>query len=370
MAKFCDITKQDEPIRQEIDEAIKRVIDGGNFILGKEVESFEKELAKFCEVKYAVALNSGTDALGLSLKALQIGEGDEVITTPFTFVATAEVIVDCGAKPVFVDIDSQTFNIDYKKIEKVVTKRTKVIIPVHLFGQMADMDEIRKIAKRHRLYIIEDAAQAMGATYRGKKAGAIGDLGCLSFFPTKNLGAYGDAGMITTNNKILADRIRTLRNHGSSLKNKYLNSVIGINSRLDSIQAAILRVKLRHLRKWNKQRTEIAVHYNKSLEGVKSIIVPTILQDRTHIFHQYSVRIKDRDEFRKYLEEKGIPTMIYYPMSLHLQPAFKFLGYKKGDFPEAEKAAKEILSLPIYPEFSRREQDFIIQNIKKNDFHG
>ncbi len=365
MIEFVDLKRQYKLIKREIDVAIKRVLNNSNFILGKEVEDFEKKLAQFCGVKYAVGLNSGTDALSLSLKSLGIRKGDEVITTPFTFIATAEVIADLGAKPVFVDINPRTFNINSSKIEKAITRKTRAILPVHLFGQMADMSEIMKIAKKYKLYIIEDAAQAIGAEYKGKKAGSIGDLGCFSFFPAKNLGAYGDGGMVITNNKKLAEKIRLLRNHGSSSKEKYLNLILGTSSRLDAFQAAILRVKLKYLPKWNKKRNEIAKHYNKLLKGVGDILTPFYLQNRTHIFHQYTIRTKKRTALREYLKEKGIPTMIYYPLSLYLQPAFKYLGYKIGDFPEVEKAAEEVLSLPIYPELSKSEQDYIIQRIKE-----
>jgi hypothetical protein len=363
--EFLDLLAQYKTIKKEVNLAIKRVLERAEFIGGKEVESLEKEIAQFCRTKYAIGVNSCTDGLFLSLKALGIGPGDEVITTPFTFVATAEVIVNCGAKPVFVDIEPRTFNIDVSKIEKAITSRTKAIIPVHLFGQMAEMDEIMKIAKKYKLFVIEDAAQAVGAEYKGKKAGAIGEIGCFSFFPSKNLGAYGDGGMVITNNKNLADEIRLLRNHGSSKKEKYLNLISGTNSRLDVIQAAILRVKLKHLNRWNKKRNEIAKYYTQSLKGMRNIAPPSIGPARTHVFHQYTIRTTCRDQLRKYLKKNGIPTMIYYPMPLHLQPAFKYLGYKKRDFPQAEKAAKEVLSLPIYPELKKRDQDFVIQRIKE-----
>jgi dTDP-4-amino-4,6-dideoxygalactose transaminase len=379
--KFLDLTSQYKSIKKEIDKAIKRVLESGQFIGGKEVENFEKEIAKFCRVKYAISVNSGTDALFLSLKALGIGPGDEVITTPFTFIATAEVIANLGAKPVFVDINPKTFNIDSSKIEKAITKKTKAIIPVHLFGQMADMDEIMRIARKYKLFVIEDAAQAIGAEIKLKsqisklktvtkkskvlKAGAIGDLGCFSFFPSKNLGAYGDGGMVVTNNKKLADKIRLLRSHGSSPKEKYFNLTLGTNSRLDAIQAAILRVKLKYLKKWIKKRQEIANYYNQSLKGVGDIKVPEMLPDRTHTFHQYTIRTKYRNELKKYLEKNGIPTMIYYPLPLHLQPAFKYLGYRKGDFPESEKASKEVLSLPIYSEIRLKDKNLVIKKIRE-----
>jgi dTDP-4-amino-4,6-dideoxygalactose transaminase len=362
---FLDLTLQYNSIKGEIDAAVKRVLDNAAFIGGKEVEEFEKEITQFLGVKDAIGVNSGTDALFLSLKALNIGQGDEPITTPFTFIATAGTIANCGAKPVFVDINPETFNIDPSKIEEKITERTKAILPVHLFGQMADMDKIMEIARKHNLFVIEDAAQAIGAEHKGEKAGTIGDFGCFSFFPSKNLGAFGDGGMVVTNNEELANKIRLLKNHGSSPKEKYLNLIIGTNSRLDAIQAAILRVKLKYLSKWSKERAEKADYYNEKLKGVGDIIAPVIGIDRTHIFHQYTIKTKSREELQKYLKEKEIPTMVYYPLPLHLQPAFKYLGCNKGDFPEAEKASEEVLSLPIYPEISQKDQGSIINNIKE-----
>lgn len=363
--QFLSLTKQYKLIKKEIDSSIRRVLKSTVFIGGREVEEFEKEMAMFCGAKYAIGVNSGTDAIFLALKSLNIKDGDEVITTPFTFIATAGVIHNCGARPVFVDIDPKTFNIDYRKIEEKITPRTKAIVPVHIFGQPADMEEIIAIAKRHNLSIIEDAAQAVGANYKGRKAGTIGDLGCFSFFPSKNLGAYGDGGMIVTNNKDLADQIRLLKNHGSSPKEKYFNLIIGTNSRLDSIQAAVLRVKLKHLVKWSKKRGEKAYYYDKNLNRVGDVITPFVDKNRDHIFHQYTIRVKNRDGLRCYLERKGIPSMIYYPLPLHLQPAFKYLGLKKGDYPVAEAVSNEVLSLPIYPELSVKDQREVIESIKE-----
>jgi len=363
--RFLNLQRQYKSIKKEIDAAIKRTLEGGNFIGGKEVEKFEKETASFCGTKYAVGVNSGTDALFLSLKALGIGPGDEVITTPFTFIATAGVIANCGARPVFVDIEPDTFNIDSLKIEKAVNKKTKAILPVHLFGQVVEMTAIMNIARKHRLYVIEDAAQAIGAKYKGRKAGTIGELGCFSFFPSKNLGAYGDGGMVVTNNKKLAEKIRSLRSHGSSPKEKYLNLIVGINSRLDALQAAVLRVKLKYLSKWSRERARKAAYYNRNLENTGDIVVPRIGPQRNHIFHQYTIRSKSRDKLKGYLNEAGVPTMIYYPLSLHLQPAFSYLKYKKRSFPKAEKASAEVLSLPLYPELSKKEQDFVIKKIKE-----
>ncbi|PIR89643.1 transcriptional regulator [bacterium (Candidatus Gribaldobacteria) CG10_big_fil_rev_8_21_14_0_10_33_41] len=364
--KFLDLSSQYKSIKKEIDKAIKRVLESNQFIGGDEVKEFEKEIAKFCSTKYALSVNSGTDALFLSLKALGIGLRDEVITTPFTFISTAEVIANCNAKPVFVDIDPKTFNINPLKIEEKINKKTKAIIPVHLFGQMADMTRIMRIARKYGLYVIEDAAQAIGAEYKNKKAGTFSDLGCFSFFPSKNLGGYGDGGMVVSNNEELAEKIRLLKNHGSSPKEKYLNLILGTNSRLDTIQAAILRVKLKHLEEWSKARAKKAGLYTNQLGKLKELITPSIASGRTHIFHQYTVRVNKqvRNKLVSYLNKQGIPTMIYYPVPLHLQPAFKYLGYKKGDFPEAEKASEEVISLPIYPELNKNDQNFIIKKIR------
>lgn len=366
--EFLNLKKQYKEIKKEIDSAITKVLKRGVFIGGEEVDKFEGEMAEFCRRKYAVTLNSGTDALFLALKALEIGEGDEVITSPFTFVATAEVIANLGAKPVFVDINPEDLNITASKIERKITKRTKAIVPVHLFGQMADMEKIRKIARKNNLKIIEDAAQAAGSECKGNGVGAYGDCACLSFFPTKNLGAYGDGGMVVTDNEDLAEKIRLLKNHGSSKKEKYLNLKLGTNSRLDAIQATVLRVKLKHLKDWNKKRLENAIYYNKNLRGTGDILTPSIKPGFLHTFHQYTIRTASRDELRKYLNERDIPSMIYYSLPLSLQPAFKYLKYKKGDFLEAEKAGKEVLSLPIGPELTKKDQEIIIKKIK--DFYN
>ena len=360
--QFLDLKKQYESIKDEIEVSIKRVLDDGVFIGGKEVLEFEKELKEFLGVKNAITLNSGTDALFLSLKALEIGAGDEIITTTFTFIATAEIILNLGAKPVFADIKDDTFNIDPEEIEKRITPKTKAIIPVHLFGKPAEMERILEIAKKHKLYVIEDAAQAIGAKYKGNSAGTMGDTGAFSFFPSKNLGAFGDGGLVTTNNSDLADKIMLLKNHGSSSDSKYFNLVSGINSRLDSIQAAILRVKLKHLNDWNRKRLENSRYYNFQLKEVKEIILPDAFDG--DVFNQYTIKAKNRDTLKKYLESKEIATAVYYPLPLHLQPAFKELGYKQGDFPLSEKAGREVLSLPIYPEISKKDQDLIIEAIK------
>jgi len=367
MIKFFDLQKQYRLIKEEINSAVQGVLQSGHFILGKEVGLLEQKIAELTGAKYAIGVNSGTDALLLSLMALGIKEKDEVLVPDFTFFATAEVIALLGAKPVFIDINPRTFNIDSKKIEAAITKKTKAIIPVHLFGQPAEMDLIMKIAKKYKLFVIEDAAQAIGAKYKGKPAGHFGDLACLSFFPSKNLGACGDAGMVLTSSKRLAEKLRLLRTHGSSPGHKYLNLILGLNSRLDTIQAVILLVKLKYFQLWTKQRIKNAKKYNqafKKLNQAGQFITPFILSQVYHVFHQYTVRTTRRNELQKFLREQNIPTQIYYPLPLHLQPAFKYLGYQKGDFPEAEKAAQEVLSLPIYPEFLKKEQDLIIRKIK------
>ncbi|MDD5552130.1 MAG: DegT/DnrJ/EryC1/StrS family aminotransferase [Candidatus Pacebacteria bacterium] len=370
--QFLDLKKQYKSIKKEIDQAIKNVLENSVFIGGPEVEKFENDVAKFCGVNYAVGVNSGTDALYLSLKALGITKGDEVITTPFTFIATADVIANCGAKPVFVDINPETYNIDVSKIEENITKKTKAILPVHLFGQMADMGQIIQIARKYRLKVVEDVAQAISAKIKiknkWKRAGSIGDFGCFSFFPSKNLGAYGDGGMVVTNSKKLADRIKLLRSHGSSPREKYKNLILGTNSRLDATQAAILNVKLKYLDSWSKARAEKASYYSKNINKITSeIITPEILQDRNHVFHQYTLRIGQgkRNKIVDYLNSKGIPTMIYYPLPLHMQPALSYLKYKKNSFPETERASNEVFSLPIYPEIPKSDQDFIIKSIEK-----
>jgi len=370
MIKFLDLKKQNSVIKKKIYSAVKSILDGNEFVGGNEVNIFEKEFAKFCGAKYAISVNSGTDALFLSLKALGIGQDDEVITTPFTFFATAEAIVNCGARPVFVDIKSDTFNIDPELVERSITPNTKAIIPVHLFGRIANMGKIIDTAKKHKLFVVEDACQAIGAEYNGKKAGTMGDLGCFSFFPSKNLGAMGDGGMITTNSKKLNEKIKLLKNHGSSPKDKYKNLVLGVNSRLDAIQAAILNIKIKYLNNWIKDRQKIANYYHQNLRSIHQIVAPVYPKDGSHVFHQYTLRLgsgQERDQLKQFLSAQGVPSMIYYPLPLHLQPALKYLGHKRGDFPEAERVAKEVLSLPIYPELSKKEQDFIIDKIK--EFH-
>jgi len=356
-----DLKNQYKGIKSEIDAAIKKVVDDQDFILGEEVKNLEAEIAAYCNTKYAVGVASGTDALILSLMAFGIKPGDEVITTPFTFIATAEAVSLLGARPVFVDIDPKTYNIDPALIEEKITNRTKAIIPVHLYGQCADMDPIIGIAKKHSLKVVEDAAQAIGATYKNNKAGSMGDIGALSFFPSKNLGAFGDAGMIVTNYKDLADKIRMLRVHGSS--ERYMHSMIGTNSRLDNLQAAVLRIKLKYLDKWLDTKREVAKYYNDGLKGLP-LSIPYVLEHNIHTYHQYTLKAASSPEdLMKFLSKNGIEVRTYYPIPLHAQDCYKYLGYKNGDFPESEKASKYVFSLPIFPELSSSQKDYVIKKI-------
>ena len=356
-----DLKRQYESIREEINKAVLEVIASQSFVLGPFVESFEYNIAKFCCVRHAIGVSSGTDAILLALMACGVRTGDEVITTPFTFFATAGSIARLGAVPVFVDIDHSTYNIDVSKIAPAVSKRTKAILPVHLYGQCASMDTILEIAHANGLMVIEDAAQAIGAVYKGKHAGSLGDVGCFSFYPTKNLGGYGDGGLVTTHDDKLAEFVKILRVHGS--KPKYYHSYIGINGRLDAIQAAVLSVKLKYLDGWSEKRRLIAAYYNEHLKGLP-IRLPQIEPHNTHIFHQYVIATSNRDAMMKYLEGQGIETTVYYPVPLHLQKCFEYLGYKKGALPESERASNETLALPIFPEITQKEQDYVIHHIK------
>jgi dTDP-4-amino-4,6-dideoxygalactose transaminase len=360
---MLDLTEQYQNLRQDILPAIEDVMSNATFILGQNVKKLEKDVAEYSNVQYGVGVANGSDALHISLVACGIEPGDEVIAPAFTFFATAGAIARIGAIPVFVDIDPQTFNIDPSKIEEAITEKTKAIIPVHLYGQMADMDPIVEIAKKHNLSIIEDAAQAIGSQYKGKKPGELGTTACYSFFPTKNLGAYGDAGMIVTNDSEIAERMSVIRVHGS--KPKYYHHVLGYNSRLDELQAAILNVKFPHLNEWSKLRQEKAsvyTHLIKEQLGDK-VVTPFIAEDSDHIFHQYTIRVEKRDELQNFLKENGISTMIYYPKPLHLQPVFEYLGYKEGDLPATEKACAEALSLPMFPELKQEQQEYVVSKI-------
>lgn len=358
---LVDLKRQYITIKDEIKQAIEEVLESQSFILGPKVEEFEGLMAGYFKVKGAIGVSSGTDAILLALMGMGIGNGDEVITSSFTFGATVGSVQRVGATPVFVDIDPRTYNIAPYLIERHIGDKTKAIMPVHIYGQCAEMDTIMDIAKKHKLKVIEDAAQAGGAEYKGKKAGSMGDIGCFSFFPSKNLGAYGDAGMVTCNSDNYTEKIKMLRVHGS--RRKYYHSEPGINGRLDAIQAAILIVKLRYLDKWCEMRKERASYYNKQLEGLP-VTIPTISRDNTHIFHQYVIRAKDRDRLLRYLKEHNIGCGLYYPLPMHLQESLRYLGYKKGDLPETEKAANETLALPMFPELTEEEQDYVVAAIK------
>jgi len=357
---FVNLKAQYKSIKPEIDTAIKRVISGQNFILGSELEAFEKEFANYLDTRYVVGVNSGTDGLILALLALGIGKGDEVITPANSYVATTTAIVFVGARPILVDCDPNTYQIDVKRVEKAITKKTKAILPVHLYGAPAPLDKLQIIAKRNKLFLIEDACQAHGATFRNKKLGTFGDIGVFSFYPSKNLGAYGDGGALATNDPKLYNQLLKLRNYGQT--KKYHHDSFGINSRLDEIQAAVLRVKLKHLDKWNRERTQRANIYKKLLKVKKT---QEILDNRKSSYYLFVIESENRDELQKYLLEKEIHTLIHYPIPIHLQKAYSYLGYKKGNFPYTEKIAEEILSIPLYPDLKKTSQEYIIDSINK-----
>lgn len=364
---LLDLKKQILPIRKEIDLAIKEVVDNTDFILGKAVSEFESEIVGYCKVNYAVGVSNGTDAIKLSLLAAGVKKGEAVICPAFTYYATAGAIIAMGAIPVFADIDPLTYNITSLQIEKSIklTRRLKIraLIPVHLYGQCADMDSILKVAKKYRLKVVEDTAQAFGAEYKDRKAGTIGDCAAVSFFPGKNLGAFGDAGMVMTNNKFIADKIKTLRNQGNV--NKYYHLMLGYNNRLDSLQAAVLKVKLKYLDSWNKKRQENAIYFNQRFQGL-NIETPFVPSYNTHIYHQYVLRLNSpSSKLIEHLRNKGIDARVYYPLPLHLQKCFKYLGYKRGDFPESEKAAVQTLAIPVYPDLAREELDYIVDSIRE-----
>ena len=359
---FIDLKSQYNAHKEEINQKILSVLESTQFILGPEVNKLEKNLASFTKSKHAIVCSSGTDALLISLMSLGIKAGDEVITTPFTFIATAEVIALVGATPVFVDIDEETYNIDSNLIENAITDKTKAILPVSLYGQCSNMDKINDIAKKHGLFVVEDGCQSLGATYNGKESCNLSDIGCTSFFPSKPLGCYGDGGAIFTNDDALAKKIRTISNHGQ--EERYKHKYIGVNGRLDAIQAAILNVKMKYFKDEIKKRGEIGVRYNHLLEDC-DVITPKILKGRTSVFAQYSIRYKKRDDLASQLNQAGIPTAIHYPISLHQQEAFAYLGYKDGDFPISEKISKEIMSLPMSPYLTEEQQDLVINSIKE-----
>ena len=364
MFPFLDLKAQYESIQEEIEAAVAETLASGQFVLGPQVRAFETEIARWNASRFAVGCASGSDALLVALMALDVGPGDEVITAPFTFVATLTAILRLGAKPVFADIDPVTFNLDPEQVRGAVTSRTRVILPVHLYGYPADLAPIMQTAEEHRIAVVEDAAQAIGAEYHGQRTGNIGAIGCFSFYPTKNLSCAGDGGLNVTNDERLAERLRVLGRHGSRTTYRY--DVLGINSRLDEIQAAILRVKLRKLDEWTAVRRRKAEVYGElfSQEGLDGEIrTPHVPDYAKAVYHQYTIRISRRDELREYLQAHGIPSGIYYPAPLHLEPAFSHLGHKGGDYPESERAAREVLSLPIYPELSIENQAAVVEAI-------
>lgn len=359
---LVDLVVQYENIKDEINGAIQKVMLSGHFILGEEVELFEKKYAAVCGTKYVVGLDSGLSALELGMRALGIGFGDEVLTPANSFIASSSAISLTGATPVFVDCDPKTYTIDFERARTKVTAKTKAIMPVHLYGQPAEMDEVKKLAREYKLFIIEDACQAHGAAYKGKPVGSFGNFAAFSFYPGKNLGAYGDAGCLTTNNKSLYETVRMMRNYGQ--KAKYHHHVLALNHRLDTLQAAILLVKLKYLRRWNRQRQAVARLYIDNLKGLP-VELPYIASDRIHVFHQFVVRIKKRDYLQNCLERNGVKTGLHYPIPIHLQRAYKSLGNKKGDFPVSEASAQELLSLPIYPELSGSQVKYVCQCIRE-----
>ena len=359
MIPLVDLKAQYAAIRSEIDGAIQRILDNTSFILGTEVQAFEQAFADFCESKHAIGISSGTDALHLALLACGVGPGDEVITTPFTFIATTEAISMCGAHPVFADIDLHTYNLDPEQVELLITPQTKAILPVHLYGQPANMEPLVKIARRYNLAIIEDAAQAHGARYKGKRTGTLADAACFSFYPGKNLGAYGDAGAVVTNDDAIAEKVFLLRNHGRQSKYEHLTE--GYGNRLDALQAAILTVKLAHLNDWNDHRRAIAARYTQLLREHPEITTPFVPQWAEPVWHLYVVRLKERDAMRQRLKQAGVAAGIHYPIPLHLQPAYQHLGLQPGMFPNAEQAANEVLSLPIYAELQDSQVTQIVE---------
>lgn len=361
MVPFVDLKTQYLSIKQEIDTAVLNVLESTQFVLGKEVAAFEELFSTYTQTRHVMGVNTGTSALHLALLAAGIGRGDEVITTPFTFIATVSAIDYTGATPVFVDIDPASFTIDPTKIEAAITPRTKAILPVHLYGQPAEMDPIMEIAKRHGLVVIEDAAQAHGAEYKGRRVGSIGDLGCFSFYPGKNLGAYGEGGAVTTNNPEFARTVRMLRDWGA--ERRYYHDLKGFNYRLEGIQGAVLKVKMKYIEAWTEARRAVATRYDSLLDDTP-IRTPDALPDRRHVYHIYAIRDAQRNTLQAFLHDNGVNTGIHYPIPVHLQHAFAELGHKEGDFPHAESAAAEVLSLPMYPELPQDQQDVVIAALK------
>lgn len=370
---LLDLKTQYTALQNDIEAAVLDVLRSGWYVMGPNHNAFQQEAAELLGAKHAIGCANGSDALYIALLALDVKAGDEVIVPPFTYVATAEAVTQTGATPVFADVDINSFNIDVKEIEKKITDKTKVIIVVHLYGQACEMDAIMKLAEKNNIKVIEDTAQAFGTKYKNKSAGCIGDIGTYSFYPTKNLSAAGDAGMMTTNSNELAARLSKIRVHGSS--KRYYHDELGVNSRLDEIQAAVLRIKLKHITAWNEQRAVIAKRYNEALTSIETenfkIITPSTIEGSSHIYHQYSIRVESknsenhRDRLKEFLKENGVASEIYYPLSLHMQNIYSDLGYKAEDLPQTIKATEEVLCLPVYPELPEEDQDYVIETIKK-----
>jgi dTDP-4-amino-4,6-dideoxygalactose transaminase len=360
---FLDLKTQYKQIEHEVLPMITVAMADGAFIGGEQVSCFEEEFAKFCDSRYCVGVNSGTDALRFALMAIGVGPGDEVITVPNTFIATTEAISQAGAKPVFVDVYPDTCNMDVSKIEEKISKNTKAIIPVHLYGQPADMDQVLKIAQENGIGVIEDACQAHGANYKNKTAGSMGAVGCFSFYPGKNLGAFGEGGAIVTQDDAIAQKIRMIRDHGQ--RKKYFHDLEGYNGRLDAIQAGVLRIKLKRLNEWNKLRRQNAAYYTELLSEVPSVTLPVEAEFARSVYHLYVILVDDRDGLQNHLNSKGVASGLHYPLPLHLQKAYDHLGYKKGDFPVAENIADRLLSLPMFPELTREQIEYVVESIKE-----
>jgi dTDP-4-amino-4,6-dideoxygalactose transaminase len=361
---FIDFKEQNRLIQPEIDSGFKKVFEKGDYILGEQAKVFESAFSSYCEAKYGVGVNSGTDALHLAMAALDLQEGDEVIVPTHTFIATALCVSYARAKAVFVDIEPDTYNMDPKSFEKAITKKTKAVIPVHIYGQPANMDEIVAIARKHGIKVVEDAAQAHGSRYKGKRVGSLGDVACFSFYPTKSLGACGDAGMIVTSDKAIYEKVLMLRDYGR--KGRYEHKIKGTNSRLDTLQAVVLNAKLKHLDGWNEMRAKTAALYAELLKPLSGVVTPITKSDRTHVFQTYAIRLKNRDKALEGLNAKGIGALIHYPIPLHLQEAYADLGYKAGAFPVAESVAHEIMSLPMFPHMTREQVEVVVKALKES----
>jgi dTDP-4-amino-4,6-dideoxygalactose transaminase len=360
---FLDLKSHHAPMLEEINGAIREVIESAAFAGGPFVTKFEEDFATFCDSRHAVGVASGTDALWFALLAMGVGSGDEVITVPNSFMATAEAITYCGAKPVFVDVNERTYTMDPARLEEALTPRTKAIIPVHLFGQPADMDPILKFARKHGLFVVEDAAQAHGAVYKGRKVGTLGDAACFSFYPGKNLGAFGEAGAVVTNSDELQQKVRILKDHGQI--RKYYHSMVGWNGRMDGIQGAVLQIKLQYLEKGNNLRRSHAADYDAALQEVEEIVIPFCPSNLTPVYHIYAIRVQNRDEVMHSLADKGVGSGVHYPVPIHLQEAYRSLGHGPGSFPIAEKCAAEFVSLPMFPELTSEQLDYVVQGVKE-----